>query len=131
MKYKSIMFLILLGLISSIVLSFVPIQDACGQSGGCYAVQASDYESTFGFQNAHLGIVAFTALFIIVFLQDKKPTKKRKQLITLGLITGSAVAIYFMYLQFFVINAICKWCMVTDTGLLIALGIFLFVKDKK
>lgn len=132
MKYKSILFLIALGIIASAILSFVPIDQACGLSTtGCYAVQASQYETTFGFQNAHLGLVAFTLLFIITFLHDKKPTKKRKQLIQTGLILGSAVAVYFLYLQFFVINAICKYCMVTDIGILLALAIFFLVKDKQ
>ena len=132
MKYKAILFLISLGLIASVVLSFVPIQQACGLSvHGCYAVQTSQYDTTFGFQNAHLGLVAFALMFIITFLHDRKPTKKRKQFIQTGLILGSAVAVYFLILQFFVIHALCKYCMVTDIGILLALGAFFFIKDKK
>ncbi|MDA3836230.1 MAG: vitamin K epoxide reductase family protein [Nanoarchaeota archaeon] len=132
MKYKSILFLIALGLIASVVLTFIPIDQACGQEdNGCYAVQTSQYETTLGFQNAHLGLVAFSVLFIITFLHDKRPTKKRKQFIQTGLILGSAFAIYFLYLQFFIINAVCKYCMVTDIGILASLAIFFFVKDKK
>lgn len=131
MKYKSILLLISLCLVASVILSFIPVSQACGlEENGCYAVQTSEYETTFGFQNAHLGLVAFSLLFIITFLHDKKPTKKRKQFIQTGLILGSIFAIYFLYLQFFVINAICKYCMVTDIGILLALGIFFFVKDK-
>jgi len=131
MKYKTILLLILLGLISSVILTFIPIQEACGQNGGCYAVQASDYESTLGFKNAHLGIVAFSTLLIITFLHDRKSSKKMKNLIGAGLTIGSIMALYFLYLQIFVINAFCKYCMVTDLGLLLALATFFFVKDKK
>lgn len=126
------MLLILLGLISSVILSFTPIEQACGQDdNGCYAVQASEYESTLGIKNAHIGLVAFTGLFLLTFWHEKRPAKKKKQFIALGLTLGSIIAIYFIYLQFFVINAICKYCMVTDLGLLLALGVFYFVKDKK
>lgn len=131
MKYKAIMFFLLLAIVASTVLSFVPINKACGASAGCSIVQASQYENTFGIKNAHLGLVAFTALFIITLLHDKKPTKRRKQLILTGLIIGSAVAIYFLSLQFFVIHAICKYCMVADGGIILSLILFLIIKDKK
>lgn len=132
MKYKSILFLIMLALIASIILTFIPIEEACGlETSGCYEVQTSEYEETLGFKNAHLGLVAFSVLFIITFLHDKKPTKKRKQFIKTGLILGSIFALYFLYLQFFVINAVCKYCMVTDIGILASLAVFFFVKDKK
>lgn len=144
MKYKTILFLIALGLIASIILSFVPLEKACGPVldrgssstntetlSDCTIVQTSKYETTLGFQNAHLGLIAFSLLFIITFLHEKKPTKKKKQLITLGLIFGSAMAIYFIYIQFFVLQAVCKYCMVTDIGILLSLGIILFMKDKK
>jgi uncharacterized membrane protein len=132
MKYKSILILIALALISSVILSFIPIEQACGiEDSGCYAVQTSQYEKTLGFQNAHLGLVAFAVLFLITFWHEKKPTKKTKQLIATGLILGSIIAIYFLYLQFFVIKAICKYCMVTDIGILAALAVFFLIKDKK
>ena len=131
MKYKSILLLIALALISSVILSFIPINKACGlEDSGCYAVQTSPYETTFGFQNAHLGLVAFAILFLITFLHDKKPTKKRKQLIASGLILGSVIAIYFLFVQFFILKAICQYCMITDIGILLSLAIFLIVKDK-
>lgn len=131
MKYKSILFLIALGLVASVILSFIPIDEACGlENSGCYIVQTSPYETTLGFQNAHLGLVAFAILFIITFLHDKKPTKKRKQLIASGLILGSIFAIYFLFIQFFILNAVCQYCMVTDFGILLSLAIFFIVKDK-
>jgi uncharacterized membrane protein len=131
MKYKVILLLIALGLAASVVLSFIPIEQACGISAhGCYAVQTSQYESTLGFKNAHVGLVAFALLFLITYLHDKKPTKRRKQFIQTGLIMGSLIALYFLYLQFFVIHAICKYCMVADLGILLSLGIFHFVKDR-
>lgn len=131
MKYKTIMFLLSLALMASIILTFVPIEQACGiKTNGCYEVQTSKYEEVFGIKNAHFGLVAFGALLIVTFLHKKRPTKRKKQFITLGLILGSIVALYFLYLQFFVLNAICRYCMVTDIGILLALFTMLFIKDK-
>lgn len=125
------MFFLLLAIVASTILSFIPINQACGVSSGCSIVQASKYESTFGIKNAHLGLVAFITLFIITFLHEKKPTKTKKQLILAGLIMGSAFALYFLSLQFFVLHAICKYCMIADLGILLSLLSFLITKDKK
>lgn len=131
MKYKSILILLAIAIIASSILSFIPINKACGlEESGCYQVQASEYEETFGFKNAHLGIVAFSTLFILTFWYTKKPTKTTKKLISLGLITGSIIALYFIYLQFFILDAICQYCMIADLGIIASLIIFLTIKEK-
>jgi len=131
MKYKVILFFLFLAIVASTILSFIPINKACGSSAGCSIVHASQYESTFGIKNAHAGLVAFITLFIITFLHEKKPTKRKKQLILTGLIIGSVFALYFLSLQFFVIHAICKYCLVVDLGTLLSLLVFLTIKEKK
>ena len=131
MKYKSILIILAIIIITSTILSFIPIEKACGiEDNQCLKVQTSEYEKTLGISNAHIGLAAFAVLSIINFSHIKKPTKKKKQFLTLGLMAGSIVAIYFLYLQFFVLNAICKYCMVTDIGTLLSLGIILFWKEK-
>jgi len=130
-------------IISSTILSFIPIEKACGPTSnsgsspgdgiedtGCYTVQTSNYEETFGIKNAHLGLAAFSVLFIINFLHIKKPTKQKKQFLILGLTIGSIMAIYFLIIQLFVLNAVCKYCMVADIGTILSLGIILLIKDK-
>ncbi|NCN86624.1 hypothetical protein GW932_02230 [archaeon] len=132
MKYKSILFFIGLALIASAILSFIPIEKACGQEEtGCYKVQASNYDEVFGMKNAHLGLAAFVALFIINFSHIKKPTKRKKQFLTLGLTLGSCLGVYFLYLQFFVIHATCPYCLTTDLGVITSLAILLFAGDGK
>ena len=133
MKYKSILIILAIIIIASTILSFLPLEKACGDSledNQCLTVQTSQYEKTLGMSNAHLGLAAFTVLFLLNFSHIKKPTKKKKQFLTLGLIIGSIVAIYFLFIQFFVLNAICKYCMVTDIGTLLSLGIILAWKEK-
>ena len=131
-KYIILLIIILLSLISSAILSFVPAEQACvGIQTSCYAIQNSGYEQTLGINNSYFGLIAFSLLSILIFLHIKKPSKHRKKLIILGIIFGSLFAIYFLYLQFFVIQSLCKYCMVIDIGMLLSLGIITFWKEKK
>ncbi len=133
-KYSIILVLMILATIASLILSFVSLEQACGVKpeevlSDCSIVQTSQYESTFGIKNSHLGLIAFPILAILTIFELKRSSYLRKRLIQLGIIIGSAFAIYFLYLQFFVLDAICKYCMVVDIGVLISLAI-IFIEEK-
>lgn len=131
MKYKLIAFLLLLSIIASGILSAIPIEQACGQEeSGCYIVQASEYEKTLGIKNSTIGLVAFSILFFITLLQIKKPKKINKKILTLGLGIGSILALYFLYIQFFILNATCPYCLTTDLGTILSFLILLIWKEK-
>lgn len=131
-KYLTILIIFILAIIASAILTFVSVEQACGGiQTTCYAVQTSQYETTFGIKNAHIGLFAFTFLAILTFLHLKKPSKYKKNLLILGTIAGSLFAVYFLYLQFFVLDALCRYCMVIDIGMLMNLGIILLWKEKK
>jgi uncharacterized membrane protein len=130
-KYKFLLVLFILSFIASAVLSFIPLEQACGGTQTtCYVVQTSDYESIWGIKNAYLGILAFGLIGILTFIHIKYPKKQRKNLIFLGVIFASIIAIYFLYIQFFILDALCKYCMVIDISSLLALGITVFWKEK-
>ena len=130
-KYLLLLILTILSLISSIILSFVPIEQACGGvQTSCYAIQTSNYEKTLGINNAYFGLIAFSALIILILSHAKKPLKLKKNLINLGVVLGSLFAVYFLYLQFFVLKSFCKYCMVIDLGIILSLGIIIFWKEK-
>jgi uncharacterized membrane protein len=131
-KYTTILIIFILAIIASGILSFVSIEQACGGiQTTCYAVQTSQYESTFGIKNAHLGLFVFSLMAILTFLHIKNPSKYKKQIITLGIIGGALFALYFLYIQFFILNAMCKYCMVIDLGMILELGIIMFWREKK
>ena len=130
-KYKILLALFAISFIASAVLSFIPLEQACGGTDTtCYVVQTSNYEEVLGIKNAYFGLVAFFIMGILAFLQIKNPNDKRRNWITYGLIFASLVAIYFLYIQFFALNALCKYCMVVDGATLISLGIVLFWKER-
>jgi len=133
-KTKDILILtfFVISLISSIILSIPSSSDTCSILGGCEKVHNCCYNYTFGVQNSYYGIAIFLFLSVITTIQIKNPTKIKKNIIYGGIIGGSLVALWFIYLQQFVIRAYCQYCLVTDISVLISLGIILFNwRDKK
>ena len=122
MKNNTLLFIFIVCFIASAILSFIPAEEACGRvQTSCYAVQNSSYDQTIGIKNSYLGLIAFGGLIILTASQMKKPKKYKKTLIIIGIIAGSLFAVYYIFLQAFVIKAFCKYCMVIDSGILASL----------
>ncbi|MEK6898393.1 MAG: vitamin K epoxide reductase family protein [Nanoarchaeota archaeon] len=122
-KYQILLGLFLISLLSSVMLSFQQTSELCVPGQGCEIVHASKYNYTFGIQNSYLGVAIFSFLSIITFLQIIKPAKNRKNLIRLSVILSSIIVIYFLYLQQFVLKAYCKYCLIIDFSMLMALSV--------
>lgn len=129
-KYISLTIFIVIAIIFSALLTFSNIPEICGIDNGCNKVQISEYSSILGIKNSLIGMIAFAAIGIIIYSHIKHPKQYKKRLIQLGIIGGSMIALYFLYLQFFVLEAICKYCMVVDIATLISLGILFFWEEK-
>ncbi|PIN93510.1 hypothetical protein COU61_00820 [Candidatus Pacearchaeota archaeon CG10_big_fil_rev_8_21_14_0_10_35_13] len=121
MKYKFLLVIFTISLIASLILTLTPTPIICTE--GCEVVQTTTYAYTLGIKNSAYGTVIFTVLMLIVALQIKKPKKTHRKIIHLAIITGSIVSLYFLYLQAFVINSWCKYCLIVDIGMIVALGI--------
>jgi len=129
-KYIILLIIFIICLIASAILSFIPPEEACGGTDtSCYIVN-TEYVETIGIKNCYFGLIAFSVLIILTICHILKPKKYKKQLILIGLIIGSIFALYFIYLQFIVIQACCQYCMVVDMGTLLGLVIALFWKEK-
>lgn len=123
-KYIVLLLIFFLAFAASAVLSFIPAEQACGGvQTTCYAVQTSQYEETLGIKNSYIGLLIFPILAVLALFQIKNPSGYRKKIMTFGLLIGSFLSIYFLYIQFFILEAICKYCMVVDLGILLSLGI--------
>lgn len=116
-------------LITSGLLTFVPIEDLCGDEfSGCSIVQNSKYKETLGINNSYSGI-AISLLLIIIIISNTHNPKRFKRYALNSLVTVfAAAAAYFIYLQLFVIKAICQYCMVIDIGGITALAIIIIFK---
>ncbi len=111
-------------IIVSAILSFFPAEKICGGTQtGCYTVQTSEYEEIFGIKSSILGLICFSIILGFIISEIKTPKKYKRRLIFLGIILFSIFAIYFIYLQLFIIKEFCKYCLVVDIGVLISLVI--------
>jgi len=125
-KYKILFALSFIALLSSIMLSFYSTEQIfCSVGSGCDIVKNSPYNYTLGIQNSHYGIAIFGILLILLYSQIKRHSHVKKQLINILIVLGSIVVFYFLYLQAFVIQAYCKYCLVVDVTMVIALIITL------
>jgi len=118
-KYTIISILFLICLIGSVVLTAKPTPAIC--ESGCEVVQISKYSQTFGIKNSLYAIPIFSVLLILSLIQIKKQNQKIKKVIKISTIIGSIIALYFIFLQIFVLNAYCTYCLVVDVGILLAL----------
>ena len=126
MKYKFLFWLFLFAFISSLVLSLAPVSEICDPGKGCDVVQHSSYASTFGIKNSHYGSIIFGLTLLLILSHIKKPEEYKKKITHTVIILSSLIALYFIYLQQFVLNAYCKYCLVVDISILISLGIILW-----
>ena len=126
LKYKILLVLFVVSLISSLTLSLVPktANEFCSiEEWGCDTLQDSSYNYTFGIYNSYFGIPIFSFLSVLTFFQMKKPSRKKRNLINLSVVFGFLVALYFLYLQRYVLLAYCKYCLVVDLSMVIAFGV--------
>jgi uncharacterized membrane protein len=74
--------------------------------GGCEQVQNSEYAELGGVPVALIGLVGYIALIVAFAL----PGEIASVAAVLGSLAGFGFAGYLTYLELFVIDAICQWC---------------------
>ena len=91
---------------------FADVTIAC-TTGGCEAVQDSDYADLAGVPVAILGLGAYLVLLGAAFR-----TGELARLIGAVIaVSGALFAGYLLYVQLVVIDAICQWCVASDVVL--------------
>lgn len=113
--------------LSWIVLAFIGLIDAgyitvkyytggevaCPITGGCSDVLTSTYSQIAGLPVSVYGLLFYTAVLLLAFLYlDMKRVWMEKFMPLMGL-TGFLFTLWFVYLQIFVIEAICFYCMIS------------------
>ena len=97
--------------------------DVCIIGDSCNGVQNSDFGEIFGIKLSYLGLFAFIALLIVFFL------KKRLFLVATSI--GTAVAVYLMVVQLFVLKKVCVNCIIIDGIMILIFGLSLWYWKKK
>jgi uncharacterized membrane protein len=85
---------------------------ACG-TGSCETVQLSPYSRFLGLEVALIGICGY-GLLLILSLLGLQASPGRRSWVSRVLLVGSGLGLvftcYLTYVELFVIEAICRWC---------------------
>ncbi len=85
--------------------------------GSCDVVNASPYAEVWGFPVAGIGVAGYLALLVLGTMawrtEDEAERRQWLQWVFGGSLAGVLYAFYLTYLELFVINAICFWCVVS------------------
>jgi len=84
----------------------------CLGNGGCHNVNFSSYSEIYGIPVSLLGIVAYLAILCILVLEGRlKIAKENGPLAIFGIsLGGVAFSAYLTYLEIYIIDAICPFC---------------------
>ncbi len=104
----------------------------CGGIGECELVQTSEYSDIAGVPVALLGLLYFVAMSLLAVARIRRMpgTLEWAQPAAFSLaLAGTAFVAYLIYVELFVLEAICIWCMVlaalTASGLALTVwGLF-------
>lgn len=100
----------------------------CSIANGCELVTTSPYSFILGIPVALLGALYYVSVLLAVYgsLEFSKP--QWLKWIAIATTTGFLFSAWFVYLQLFVIHAICEYCMLsalTSTSLFIVSMVYL------
>ena len=87
----------------------------CG-TGGCDTVQTSRWAAFLGLPVALYGVVGYAAMLAVALaaLRPAALGRRGPTLVLVALATGGMLfTVYLTYLELFVIQAICRWCVVS------------------
>lgn len=99
----------------------------CGLSTGCDEVAASPYSSVLGVPLSLFGVIFYLLIFFSLFIGQEFGIQKLLRFGASLTAIGFLISAYLFYLQLFVINAICPYCMASGAGsvILLILGVIL------
>lgn len=78
---------------------------------GCNVVAGSVYSKLFGIPLAEYGIFFYGALFVLAALELVLFDRLLRRLLQIVAVIGAAFSLYFTFLQIFVIDAFCIYCL--------------------
>ena len=111
----------------------------CSVLAGCDKVTASAYSSIYGIPVSLLGVIFYILLFILfftfLFLPVQNLAKKQKivRFIVFAGFLGVVFSAWLLFLQIFIIKALCLYCIISDTAaaIIFVLSLILFFRYKE
>jgi uncharacterized membrane protein len=90
----------------------------CAAGGGCERVQDSSYSELAGVPVALLGLVGYATILVALMMRGETA----RPVVAAAALVGAGFSAYLTYLELFVIDAICQWC-VASAVIMFALAI--------
>ena len=118
----------IIGFIDALLLSYARyahIDLPCDiTSGGCATVVASPHSVLFGMPLAYLGVVYYVVILIasVLLLRGLRHRYAAHALFAIT-VFGALDSVYFLYLQGYVINAFCIYCIISAIATFILAGL--------
>src|SRR3989344_6005684 len=100
------------------ILHYKNLIPPCTIAKGCETVLTSQFSTILGIPIALFGSLFFLALIFLILLDQKKFLRYFKILVLLGVL----VSVNLFFIQAFVLNAFCQYCLVSEA---IILAIFI------
>ena len=88
------------------IVHYADVAPICATGGGCERVQNSDYAELAGIPVAMLGMFGYAAILAGLLFRGEGA---RLAVAAMALV-GAGFSVYLTYLELFVIDAICQWC---------------------
>jgi uncharacterized membrane protein len=106
----------------------------CIGNHGCTTVNDSSYSVINGFPVAAVGIIGYLAILLVLILEIKSGRffKENAILVNFGLtLIGFLFTLYLIYLEIFVIKALCPFCLTSQIAMsiLFILSVIRLVKQ--
>jgi uncharacterized membrane protein len=95
------------------------VSPICATGGGCETVQKSSYSELAGVPVALLGLGGYLAILATLFVPGETT---RLWAAALALV-GAGFSLYLTYLELFVIDAICQWCVASAVIMTVLAGL--------
>lgn len=100
----------------------------CLLGSTCDTVKSSVYGNIFGISVSLFGVLSFVFFFFLFIFRNKHHHIKKS--FFFATIIGTVFSLYFIYLQLFVLKAICTTCITID-GLMLIIFVLVFAYDEK
>ena len=92
----------------------------CNNSHGCEIVRASQYANLWGLPTPFYGVLFYLLLAVGALLLTSSHDRLARYLLTLHTSIGVLVSAWLTYVEAFVIEAWCQWCVVSAVLAVIA-----------
>lgn len=125
--HKGLIIISFLGLLISGYLTITYASNApiaCISGEGCHIAQLSNYASFAGISTPTYGVVYYLCLGLIGALWSQENQKTLKFPLAVLTSIGLGVSLFLTYIEAFVINAWCSWCVASAILTVIAFVMF-------